>query len=52
MLITIRKDDIIGMWRADPTINNGHRLNVIKGVELLQLVGLSPKYPPLGPFPF
>ena len=39
------------MWRSEPTTTNGYRLNIIKGVKLLRLVGVSPNYPPLGPFP-
>ena len=38
------------MWESEPTTTNGHRLNITKGVKLLRLVGLSPNYPPLGPF--
>jgi len=51
LLITIRRVNLLGMWGSEPTTTNGHRLNIIKGVKLLRLVGLSPNYPPLGPFP-
>ena len=50
-LITIRRIILLGMWGSEPSTTNAHRLNVIRGVKICQLVGLPPNYPPLRPYP-
>ena len=48
--ITIRRINLLSMWRSELLTTDAHRRTIIKGIKALNLVGLTPSYPSLERF--